>query len=529
MPYQRYYAKLMKDFNKLVKVDYNDRVLAEPMANIIRANKNPEVIDDAIRSMLLNRIEIEGRKVERKRQETLLLSKLNPQNKKLAQEAAAIANPATATFHLMAIMERAANAIAYTQKKSAVYNSVPLFGFNADQMVDLVKSHVNGYNYREGRKFELFKAYGILNDRFVKEAKELEGIKASGKTYENASADEKEKMYRTHITKKLVQEELDSHIFLWKWFHGKEVKAMEAYIKTADELLTGVGFPAETAKDFPSDELWNFEHTGYAMTDPEQKTGLEELFEKSKAKANEKLADPKYAESIAMRKAAMDKLNAKEQEDKKLLDEKIRQANEKREEQKRKEEETALQAREQKRIAQEKSNLSHSNALRQDIEKNAELKAKIEIAQAKPLPERLFDIYFRPSSDPAEFEKEKAACKEWKSKAQNIPNKAVKAAFAYNSMKVGELAGFKTTVFNNETLRKTAENDLIIKAADREKIFAGKFKDYKAPTEKELLEIMELNSKLADDVNSNDKVKVEPPKNEIDQQVKKIEDPTSTK
>jgi hypothetical protein len=145
-----------------------------------------------------------------------------------------------------------------------------------------MKTQVNGYSYKEGRKFELFKAYGILDQRFLNEAKELEEIVKNGRNCISASDEEKEKINKTYITKKLVEEELNSHIFLWKWFHGAEVKAMNEYIKTADDLLKKVELPGDHEEHFPKNEIEATANSGYAMSDYDQKASLEQIFVNAK-------------------------------------------------------------------------------------------------------------------------------------------------------------------------------------------------------------------------------------------------------
>ena len=196
MPYQKYYVKALKELNKVNQIDYKDRVLTEPMYNIIRAQSNPEKIDELIRSQFLTRYATEAAKVEKKRQEMMLLSKLNPNKKKLVEEAKKINNPATFAFNLMDIMQHAANGMAFIERKQATYQSVPFFGFSADQMVELMQKQVNSYSYKEGRKFELFKAYGVLDKRFINEAKELEDLVKDNKNYGIASVDERAKMHK---------------------------------------------------------------------------------------------------------------------------------------------------------------------------------------------------------------------------------------------------------------------------------------------------------------------------------------------
>ena len=525
MPYQKYYVKALKELNKVNQIDYKDRVLTEPMYNIIRAQSNPEKIDELIRSQFLNRYVTEAAKVEKKRQEMMLLSKLNPNKKKLVEEAKKINNPATFAFNLMDIMQHAANGMAFIERKQATYQSVPFFGFSADQMVELMQKQVNSYSYKEGRKFELFKAYGVLDKRFINEAKELEDLVKDNKNYGIASVDERAKMHKTLLTKKLMQEELDSHIFLWKWFHGKEVKAMEEYIKTADDLLKKLDVPGENEEHFSRDEMDALENGGYAMSDPDQKASLEKIFANAKNKANEKISKA----DLTQRNAAMQKIEDQKREKERLVEEdRIRKQQEKKEKE-RITQENALKNAAKKAAYQDKVNLADSNAKREAIDNKPGLKGKIEEAQAKPLPDRLFEIYFRPSSDPEEFKKEKEACKEWKEKISKLSDKAIKTVFSYNSQKLARLSSFQNKEHKNEMQRATAENELVIYANEAETAFVKKFENYKAPTGKEVLDTLALQSQLASSVNGNNDVKVEPPKNENEQQVKKIDDPTNVK
>ena len=530
MPYQKYYVKALKELNKVNQIDYKDRVLTEPMYNIIRAQSNPEKIDELIRSQFLNRYVTEAAKVEKKRQEMMLLSKLNPNKKKLVEEAKKINNPATFAFNLMDIMQHAANGMAFLERKQATYQSVPFFGFSADQMVELMQKQVNSYSYKEGRKFELFKAYGVLDKRFINEAKELEDLVKDNKNYGIASVDERAKMHKTLLTKKLMQEELDSHIFLWKWFHGKEVKAMEEYIKTADDLLKKLDVPGENEEHFSRDEMDALANGGYAMSDPDQKASLEKIFANAKNKANEKISKA----DLTQRNAAMQKIEDQKREKERIVEEdRIRKQQEK-EEKEKVAHETAVKNAERKQLNQDKSNLQESiskkeTAEKKALEKDASIKEKIAAAQAKPLPERLFDPYYRTSSDPVEFEKEKSACKEWEEKVGKLDEKT-KRVFSANTMKVGRMSAFNKKEFRNEMVRETEANDLVTFAYEDEARLMKKLEgNYKAPTTSELLETMELKNKLATDIASNNNERKEPPKTEKDQKVKTIEEITNNK
>jgi hypothetical protein len=225
----------------------------------------------------------------------------------------------------------------------------------------------------------------------------------------------------------------------------------------------------------------------------------------------------------------MKRIEDKAKEDKKIAEEK--RLNEQREKERKEKEaqENASKNAEKKQIQQDKINLADTNYKREEIDKTEGLKEKIAAAQAKPLPERLFEIYYRPSSDPAEFEKEKAAFKEWKTKAQKLPDKAMRRVYAMNSQKAGNLSSFNKTEFKNEMQRKIRENELVILANDYENGLIKSFKDYKAPTESQLLESLELQTQLANSVNGKGVDQKEPPKVENDQQVKKIEDPINQK
>lgn len=525
MPYRRYYVKALQELNKVNKIDYNERVLAEPMYNIIRAQDNPEKIDELIRNQFVNRYVEEGAKVEKKRQEMMLLSKAKPNKKKLVEDAKKIHNPATFAFNLMDILQHAANGMAHLERKQDTYQSVPFFGFDADQVVELMQKQVDSYSYREGRKFELFKAYGILDQRFLNEAKELDEIVKNNKNYVSASDEEKEKIHRTYITKKLVEEELNSHIFIWKWFHGAEVKAMNEYIKTAGDLLKSVELPGENEEHFPADEVNATANKGFAMSDPSQRSSLEKIFVNAKNKANEKIQNGDRTQ----REAAMKRIEDKSKEDKRIAEEKLLKEQREKEAKEQEAETNAIKNAEKKQRQQDKINLDHTTFKREEIDKKPGLKEKIAEAQSKPLPQRLFETYYRPSSDPEEFEKEKAAFKEWKETAKNLPNKAMRRTFAANSLKAANQSSFNKTAFANEMQRKTKENELVIAAHESEVGLLKTFEGYKAPTESELMEILALQDQLKNSVNDKKDVQIEPPKAENDQQVKAIENPINQK
>ena len=141
----------------------------------------------------------------------------------------------------------------------------------------------------------------------------------------------------------------------------------------------------------------------------------------------------------------------------------------------------------------------------------------------------MFDPYYRTSSDPVEFENEKAACKEWKEKVGKLDEKT-KRVFSANTMKVVRMSAFNKKEFRNEMERETEANDLVTFAYEDEARLMKKLEgNYKAPTTSELLETIELKNKLATDIASNNNERKEPPKTEKDQKVKTIEEITNNK
>lgn len=474
------HRKALDDFNKKNKYVIKDKLLINYVGSVVRNNvgNTNEVQNQFIRTRIQNYLPAEALKYERQRQQMLLLSKAKPNDRKLKATVDAMSSPARFVEGCVKLFEVIAKEEAH--KQGSTYNPLPFFEFKGSEFVDLVKAEANSYKYAEGRRFEVFKAYGITDQRFINEARALGEIAGRGVTYETAKGSDKDDILKTYITKQLVDQRMKRHNFLWKLIFRSETKAMEAYLKAADAALKAVGFPEKV----PTDDVKAFADQSYAMTDPTQKEQLLDMYNKWEKHVDKKVADEKE-----------DRKNKKEAEEAEKL---------------RKEEEA--------KIAKHESEIKKAQAKRNRLE-TAESKKAIADANGKPIEEALFETKFRPSLDPEEFKKQYDACKVLKDNLPAGTTKKMKQVLYENTNKLSDMKKFQQKVGDlSEAERQHEENKLINSFYDREEkveaivnnpIKGDPSKEYK-PVIHSNKETIALHEQLGKEFNESSASKQEP-------------------
>lgn len=415
------YRKALEDFNKKNGYTIKDRYLADGVGNIVRNNGDkPAAANQSIRNRIQNYLGVETRNYEKYRQEMMLRSKAKPNDQKLKAKVEKMSDPHRFVEGCINLFDAIARTEAHRQRSG--YNPLPYFGFKGSEFVDLAKEQVNGYTYREGRRFELFRAYGILDQRFINEAKALEDMAKRGVDYNNATGVDEENILKTYITKQLVEQRLKKHNWLWKVTHRGETKAMKAYLETANRCLNAVKFPPNTP-----DEAELFASQSYAMTDPAQKEDFLAQCDKWEKTVDDKVATAK-AERQSQREA-------------------------KRQEEERRQEE--------QRIAEFEKKARVERAKRAKLETTAS-KAAVEAANDKPIEDRWFETKFRPSFDPAEFQKQYESCKAMKSQLPAGIPREMKIVFSENTQKMVDMKNFLKKVSSMSDQDRQYEEDKLV-------------------------------------------------------------------
>ena len=113
------------------------------------------------------------------------------------------------------------------------------FGLTTEEAKNLLNEQVKDVKYSEIRR-EQMRRLGVKNPLFMAGLNALQGVK-----YENATPEAKENMNNVYVTRELMQARLNRHNFLWKLIFRGQTKAMQNYVKAADEALKLAGFPEE--------------------------------------------------------------------------------------------------------------------------------------------------------------------------------------------------------------------------------------------------------------------------------------------
>ena len=422
----------LEKFNKANGYKIDGEWLNRYFTSLVRNRPDPNEGLERARNYIKTRIADE--RYERVRQEMRLKSLAKPGNKKLSDQV----NKMTSFSGFVYGYVDAVNIMItnISSKSNHPYNQPKYLGFTGQEFADLVRSQLNTYSYLEGRYYEVFKAHGIQNPRFIEEAGALQTLADNNVTYETANAEEKGKIHAVYATKMLTEQRLARHGWLWKWWYGKETQAMEAYVKKANEMLAGVKFPEETPKEYE-----DFAKQGYALSDPAQKALVEE-----------KLNDVIQNVETQNLKEANEKLAKQQEEENKKIE------------------------RQQARVDKIKKQLEA-------------VQPEVDAVNQKPLHDRFFDIRFRPPFDREEYNKQYDAFKAFGETlhGKNVPPIA-KHIFKQNAAKFMTM---KSDMRNANLSKEELDRKIIDWSKsflDKEAALKADYKTYNGLTEAELNE-----------------------------------------
>ena len=474
------FREALEKFNKANGYKIDGEWLNRYFTSLVRNRPDPNEGLQRARNYIKTRIADE--RYERVRQEMRLKSLAKPGNKKLSEQV----NKMTSFSGFVYGYVDAVNIMItnISSKSNHPYNQPKYLGFTGQEFADLVRSQLNTYSYLEGRYYEVFKANGIQNPRFIEEAGALQTLADNNVTYETANAEEKGKIHAVYATKMLTEQRLARHGWLWKWWYGKETQAMEAYVKKANEMLAGVKFPEETPKEYE-----DFAKQGYALSDPAQKALVEE-----------KLNDVIQNVETQNLKEVNEKL-AKQQEE------------------------------ENKKIERQQARADKIN------KKLEAVQPEVDAVNQKPLHDRFFDIRFRPSFDKEEFERQYKELKEVEKSVHgnNFPT-GTKKVFQANFKKFQDAKTFVRGI-DSISPEKVAERknqllDGMIKAEESViKWLEKEVPDGYKPITFEQVDTLHLQYVLQKDMEKKNKAVAEPQSTEKAKtnEVKKDEPVTETK
>jgi hypothetical protein len=349
-------------------------------------------------------------------------------------------------------------------------------------IVGLMRDQLNSYSYREGRRFELFRAVGIKNPTFIRTVSALSlDLEGKGVVYSTAGEVDKAKIHEVYVTKDLVETRLNEKSGWWKFWHPGQTKAMEAYKREAETFLSEVGFPNPAPT-----EAQNFADQGYAFADPERKAELEKQFARVIQEVDSKLSESREARET------------KSAEKRAKLEEQRRQETEK---------QAKLDA-----AAKEKA-LQEAEAQKQIAEKLALSKEEADRVRGMELKDQFFQIRFRPFLDPETFEKQNNALKELVDsdliQGKHLP-KDVKLVFNMNFQKMKNartlLRNARNMPMTNDAIEKS-KNEILSSFVNAEELMQQKLPDYKPQT----LEQLETNRKLQQQLQADTSAKENAP------------------
>ena len=437
-------------------------------------DNNPLEGDKKIAEHIKRNFMYDARRHEIFRQQQMMLSAAKPGNKKLKKAVEEMADSKQYLDKFIDAYRRAAGFEAL-KRHQVEYKNLPRFGITGKEFTDLMKEQMSGYRYEDGRKFEIFKAYGIKNPRFINQAAEVDGF-----DYNTATEEQKEAAHRTYITKKLVEAEYKTWGRFWKFLFRSEAKAMEAYIAKANEVLDNVKFPAEGRDALVAATA----DKGFALSDPESKVKLDELFAET-----ERTVDERLAKDMPERQKMIDEAN-----------EKVR-----------------LQAENEEKAKAEQRKIYGEKIAKDKDALYAEHGEKITAANAKEnVRDAFFQIRFRPSFDLATFNKQKEALKDTMKYVHGKGvSAATKTAFKITVDKIATVNNYFKSIEAIEDLsdseRQIRENEIEINFFDIEKnVSERELSDYKAPTFQEVKEGFELSKQLGKEMLDKAFIQTEP-------------------
>lgn len=482
------YKKLLADFNKNNGYTLNVERPVNLIEGVVPTYQDPEMIDDTIKEFIISHYLDQAKEYERHRQRMIIRSNAKPSNKKLKDDVSKMADAQTFLESYIGALRLVADKEAKLAEENKVYRDyeykrLPLFGMTGNEFASLLNKHFNSYSYEEGRRYQLLDLKDIKYPTLLDESNSVQKIADDGKNCKTADESEKEKIYKTYITKEIIKERLASKNFLWKFIFRGETKAMKEYIKSAEDSLNAVNFDKDAKI-----EAEKFAKQGYAMLDPAQKSGIENYLNDKVQAIDNSLVKP-LEERNAAKKAFFDAERLKQ---------------EKKEKEKEKEKEKKETA---KIMAKAKTEKIHS---------------EVEMVNSKEdMIERFFEVRFRPSFDKQEFDRQVEIYKSMDKGALKEVTRAQEMVVKENAVKFNKMKQYFKLIANaNEEdiqMQKDkysahfaeTENDLLAKIPD----------DYEPVTSQKLAELekVHLSKQIAGDINAEDKAEkqeiVEPKEN----------------
>jgi hypothetical protein len=361
------------------------------------------------------------------------------------------------------------------------YDHLPLFGINSSEYTDLVKEQLGAYSYKAGRRYQLLELNDVKFPELLDEAQSFANVAKEGKDWRDADEADKEKIYKTYITKEIMKERLASKNFLWKWIFRGETRSMQSYIASAENSLRSVNFDEDAAHEAEA-----FAAKSYAMADPAQKDKITSI--------------------LNQRTANMDTDLAKARENRKALEDQYK-----------------IDRVEKKENAKTKAAIEEKNQIaagKARFETDA-VKAEVDrVNSNEDLTRRLFEIRFRPPFNKAEFDKIRALAKTINREVLNEAQAthAQKYVYSENLKKLSTVKGyFESLEGKSEEEIKLAQDKLTVQFLKQENLVKGEANkgtdEYKPLTGEDIKKAEQtlLADELALAVNPNNKVEIKKP------------------
>lgn len=470
------YRAQLKQFNKKNGFVIDDSVISNYVASTVKNQRGNAQTDEVIRERIKNVFPEVGAAYERHRQQLIMLSQARPNDAKLQEKVSQMADINEFVGTYIGMLELMADVANHEQKTAnrikgkpyKDYTKLPSFGLSGEDIAKIKVDQLDSYKYAEARKYELFEAYGIQDNRFIKEA-----VAAGQASYETATQDQKNKLYETHITKTLVEQRLNKPGFwwtVWKWFHPSETTAMQEYIATANSALAASKFYDDPNAVTAANDYAN---KGYARVNGTA-DALVEDFNKRATKVNENLQKAKEKRDAA---EALEKAEVR----------KRKQENKEKEQQKKESERKAIA--EVKRA--------------ETIKKMENIQFDIIKANNQKLQDRFFNVRFRPSFIKEEFEAEYDEYKKVSAIVTGRMTYGVKETFRMNAKK---FTAMKNLVRSGVPLTDEQKENLNVTMFAMEEEHKLNFSQYENPVKYEEVKTQyELNQKLSEDMNKDGK------------------------
>ena len=300
---------------------------------------------------------------------------------------------------------------------------MPKFGLTSAEARAIYLDCVNSVKFAELRSEEMRES-GAEHWLFAQLVNEIDQD-TRVTDYNSATPKDQEKLRNVYVTRELMNTHLDGlkkRNWIWRLIHRSEIKAVQNYVNSADNLLTKVNFP----EDLKASTMTAATTGGIRAGFPEVEAGLQEI-------------DQAFAEVDKAVEARNQEKLLKAEENRKIKEERQKEKEEKqRAEEKAKKEKTEKHATRKAREEQAKKAIVGHEA---EINAEAEALARMK----KELPDAFFDIRFRPSWDKEESKRQSDLAvqigKEFFTGKRSLPA-GVEAVFKANYAKIRAVREF---------------------------------------------------------------------------------------